>query len=90
MTAGCDQEAAMTQIRQFVESQFLISLEDGDLTVNSDLFAAGIVDSYGLIELVTFIEKSFDIQLNEADTLSQHLASVAGITHLVLAKKGST
>lgn len=85
MTTASD--TVVKQIRQFVESQFLISVNGAELTMESDLFDAGVIDSYGLIELVAFLEKTFGIALNELDTISRDLTSIAGMARLVLTKK---
>ena len=39
-------------LAQFIEDKFLVSFSDGTLSYDSDLFENGVIDSFGVIEIV--------------------------------------
>jgi D-alanine--poly(phosphoribitol) ligase subunit 2 len=69
-------------LKAYVESTFLVSLE-GELTPDSNLFDAGVIDSYGVVEMVGHIEREFGVSFTDEELLSPKLASVRGISELV-------
>jgi acyl carrier protein len=76
-----------TAIAQFIEERFLVSFSDGSLTLGSDLFEAGVIDSFGVVELVTFIQERFGVTLENDDLMSPLLASVSGLAELIEQKE---
>ncbi len=66
----------------------LITFGD-EVTQDTDLFEAGLVDSYGFVDLVSFIEGTFGITLDEDDLESPEMATLAGIERLIRHKKPS-
>ncbi|MDN3720439.1 hypothetical protein QW131_17405 [Roseibium salinum] len=47
---------AKGKIRDFIEDQFLIEFDE-TFPETSDLFKEGVVDSFGYIQLIRFLEK---------------------------------
>ena len=76
-------------LAQFIEDKFLVSFSDGTLSYDSDLFENGVIDSFGVIEIVTFIQEQFGIELEPDDLMSELLASVTGLAELVQQKAGA-
>ena len=70
-------------LAQFIEDKFLVSFSDGTLAYDSDLFENGVIDSFGVIEIVTFIQEQFGVELEPDDLMSDLLASVGGLAQLV-------
>jgi acyl carrier protein len=71
-----------TRLRTFLSSHFLIDFGEGvDRTTN--LFAAGFIDSYGLAELVAFLEREFGIEIAQDDLMGAALMSVGAIVETV-------
>jgi len=70
-------------ISRFIEERFLVSFSDGKLSVGSDLFEAGVIDSFGVVELVSFIQDEFGVALEAEDLLSPELATVTGLVALI-------
>lgn len=70
------------RIRSFLEETFLIEFgtEADDTT---DLFAAGYIDSYGYIELVSFLEAEHPIKITDDELASDALTSLAKIVQFV-------
>ena len=49
----------------------------------TDLFEEGYVDSFGFVELISFLESEFDIHFDEDLMLDLRLASIGGISNVV-------
>jgi acyl carrier protein len=67
----------------YVERTFLVRFGENGLETSSNLFEAGVVDSYGLVEMVSFIESQFGVSFSDEELLSPSLASVDGIAALL-------
>lgn len=74
------------QIRQFIEKRFLLKFEN-DVTEESNLFQLGIIDSFGYIQLIGYLEKEFNIKFTEEEFLSNNLVSLSNIVNCVLKKQ---
>jgi acyl carrier protein len=75
----------LAKICSFVEERFLV--DKGTLTNDLDLFDQGIVDSFGLIEIVAFLESTFAVVLEREELMSARVATVGGIASLVAEKQ---
>jgi len=69
------------KIAAFLEQQLLIEFGP-DLDRSTDLFRAGVLDSYGYIEAVRFIESAFGITVPEDELLLGIEVSLMGLAHL--------
>ena len=74
------------QVRTFVRSNFYVP-EALTLSDDASLLEQGIIDSTGVLELVTFIEDSFGITVEDAEMVPQNLDSVERIATFVSSKK---
>ena len=75
------------QVRTFVRSNFYVP-EAVALADDASLLAQGIIDSTGVLELVTFIEDAFGITVGDSEMVPQNLDSVDSIASFVDRKKG--
>ncbi|MBB4893127.1 acyl carrier protein [Streptomyces olivoverticillatus] len=73
------------KIRQFVEERFLIDF-GGEVTAESDLFKAGVIDSFGYIQLMSFLEDEFSLRITDEEILGNIFVSLDGIDAFVAAK----
>lgn len=81
--------ALQDQIRDFVAKQFLVEFGD-DLTDETDLFDAGVIDSYGFIDLVSFLEKTYGVTLSDDDLASPGMSTLAGIAQMVAQRQSGS
>lgn len=76
-----------TQIRTYILENFLFS-DDQSLLNNMDSFIeTGIIDSTGIVEIITFLEDEFKIQVQPEEMIPDYLDSVDRITEFVNRKK---
>jgi acyl carrier protein len=62
-------------VRSFIVDNLLFGDGDG-LDDDTAFFAAGIVDSTGFLELVLFLEETFDIRLEDDEVVPENLDSL--------------
>ena len=77
------------QVRTFVRSNFYVP-EAVTLSDDASLLEQGIIDSTGVLELVTFIEDSFGVTVDDSEMVPQNLDSVDRIASFVGAKRSAT
>jgi acyl carrier protein len=75
-------------IRDFVLTNFLFSDDPSRLQDDASFLEEGIIDSTGVLELVMFVEESFDLTVDDEDIIPENFDSVDGLTHYVLQKTG--
>lgn len=56
------------------------------IPLNKSLLELGLVDSFGIIELVGFIEKTFKIEINDQDLTKQRFGSIEKMSELIINK----
>lgn len=76
-----------TQIRAFIVENFLFGDEDYALGDDLSLVENDIVDSTGILEMVSFLEERFGISVADADIVPANLDSVARIAAFVTQKQ---
>ncbi|MCF7917358.1 MAG: acyl carrier protein [Candidatus Omnitrophica bacterium] len=69
------------KISSFIRDNFLF--EKGRIKEDQDLFKSGLVDSFGFVELLSFIEKEFGVNFNRADIEIEKFNTVAKIAKSV-------
>ena len=69
-------------IQRYVEESFLIEFGE-QITGETDLFEAQIIDSFGFVELVAHLESTFGVKITDEDLLSSRLATLNGIVALM-------
>lgn len=75
------------QIRQFVAENFLFSNNGFDLDDDESFLEAGVVDSLGVLELVTFVEEEFDVQVPDEDIVPDNFDSVDNLATYIGSKR---
>ena len=66
------------RIRSFIIENFLFGNDEG-LNDDSSFLDEGIIDSTGILELVSFIEEKFSITVNDEDLVPENLDSISNV-----------
>lgn len=82
-------DATIAATKQYILDRFLQGEDPRNLTPTTPLITGGILDSLGTLELVTFLEERFDVQLEAADVDATRLDTLERIAVLVAAKQGA-
>jgi len=75
-------------IKETVKRFILNSISIGDLDDDDDLFESGIVNSLFAVQLMTFIEQTFAIEVAMDDLDMENFKSLNTTTAFVLQKNG--
>jgi acyl carrier protein len=70
-------------VEEFARREFSIKPSDRRFDRKVDLFEDGYVDSIGVIELIQFLERTFAIEIPEADLFSPEFSTIEGIARIV-------
>lgn len=70
------------RIRQFIEKNFYLA-EGTAFADDASLLDLGIIDSTGVLELVSFLEESFSIRVEDDELVPANLDSVANMVAYV-------
>ena len=74
------------RIRQFILKQFPLAPKQSSSEDESSLLESGIIDSLGVLDLVSFLEKEFKITICEEDLLADNFETIARMTAFVQSK----
>lgn len=74
-------------VRQFVVDNFLFG-QDGDLEDGTSFMDQGIIDSTGILELVAFVEKTWDVKVEDEDLVPDNMDSLDNICAFIQSKLG--
>lgn len=80
-------EEIKSAVKDFVIEKFLNGAGADELDDSTELVSGGIVDSVGVIKLMTFLEESFDIELEPDDMELDVIDSLEAIATLVAEKR---
>jgi acyl carrier protein len=75
-------------IEEFIVSELATGLAPGSLSHDEDLLAAELIDSLGIVTLVTFLEGQFGIAIADEDLTPEHFRTVDSIVSFVANKGG--
>ena len=68
-----------TKIREFIVENFLFGDANG-LNDDTSFLEEGIIDSTGILELVTFLEDKFSITVSDEELVPENLDSINNVT----------
>ncbi len=75
------------EIRAFLATNFFLGDDPAGISGSSSLIDAGIIDSTGVLELVGFLEETFEIRIEDADLIPENLDSIDNIVGFVERKR---
>ena len=76
-----------SEIRDFVVTNFLFGKGDG-LGDDESLLDNGVIDSTGVLELVSYLQERFAIQIEDDEIVPANLDSIQNLVNCVVRKSG--
>ena len=70
-------------LETYIRREFSIAGSDESIFRDEHLFEAGYVDSAGVVELIMFIESTFNVKLEDHHVFSEQFTTINGIAELV-------
>jgi acyl carrier protein len=77
------QSEIANRLEGWIRTEFSVSPGDSGFGRGSDLFDSGYVDSFGLVELLGFVEGQFGVEISDDLLLSDEFATIEGISHAI-------
>ena len=74
------------KIRQFIIDNFLFGASETELSNDDSLLDQGIIDSMGVLELVTFLEVKYAVEISDDELVPANLDSVNRLVQFVQQK----
>ena len=70
-------------LEQFIQEQIIKGQKEIDLHQSTNLIEEGIIDSLGIMKLLTFIEESYNLQISDEELLPENFESLQAICAMV-------
>lgn len=80
-----EREETASKIKTFLAQQFPTTKNVGN---DVPLLKNGLIDSLGILEVVTFIENEFGIVVSDEELLPENFGSVSSLASFVQSKTG--
>lgn len=71
------------EVRTFIVENFLLTAEMVDLAGSESLTQRGIVDSVGILELMLFLETSYQVEIPDHEVIPDNMDTVDNIVRYV-------
>jgi len=78
-----------SEIRKFIAENMLFSADGFNYGDNDSLLEAGIVDSIGVMELVSFVDKTYKITVPPEDISPDNFDSINRLANYIRLKQGA-
>ncbi len=76
-------------LRAYILETFLFTDKAPSLNNDDSLMAKGIIDSTGILELVSFIQDTFHVRIEDHEMVPENLDSIDKIVAFVTQKTGN-
>jgi acyl carrier protein len=77
------------QIRSFILENFLLSTEAPEIGDATSLSESGLIDSSGMLEIVMYLEETWDIRVADEEMLRENFDTVDGIVAFLDRKRAA-
>lgn len=78
------------ELRSFVNDNFALDGDVNPISATDSLIEAGVVDSTGLLELVSFIETRYGLDIPDADLLPENFETLENIRQYIVTRTQTT
>jgi acyl carrier protein len=78
------------EIRTFLVENFSLGGDINRLAGSRSLTERGIIDSVGIVEVLTFLETQYDISINDDETVPENIDTIDNIVRFVGMKRGES
>lgn len=74
------------ELRQFIIQKFLFGQSDLEFSNEDSFIERGIIDSTGVLELIAFLEKKYQIKVGGEDLIPDNLDSITNLRRFLETK----
>jgi acyl carrier protein len=69
-------------VKEFVIENFLFG-DDGQLQEDTSFMESGIIDSTGILELITFLEEKYEIKIEDDELIPENLDNLQNVARFI-------
>jgi acyl carrier protein len=81
------QHPIRARVREYVRENFLYMRQGYELSDDDSLLGNGIIDSMGVIELITYVQEEFGVQVGEEEITEENFGTLSAIARFVEGKR---
>jgi SAM-dependent methyltransferase len=75
------------KLRSHIQSVWLVDTDEAGLQLDDDLLRGGVIDSMGVMQLISFVEDEFGVDVEDVEIVPDNFCSVRAMTRFVARKK---
>jgi acyl carrier protein len=83
-----EEETFLKEIREYVIESFMLGDEEEELSDSESFLESGLIDSTGILEVIAFLEETYEITIDDEEMIPENLDSVERVARFVMSKKG--
>ena len=73
-----DRAAIVREVRDFITAEYFLG-RDADLADRASFLDEGILDSTGVLQLITFLEETYGIRVEDEEAIPDNLDSITNV-----------
>lgn len=70
----------------YISDSFLTAIPNVKITPQTSLLGSRIIDSLGILEMIEFLEREFDISVEETEMIPENLDSIDNMSRFIMKK----
>ena len=74
------------EVREYVVENFLLGQDESELSDRDSFLETGLIDSTGILELITHIEETYDIEVEDEEMIPENLDGISRVARFVASK----
>lgn len=78
------------EVRSYILENYLFTSDESMLRNDESFLDKGIIDSTGILEVISFLEEQYKIKIDDNEMMPENLDSVNNIVKFVTAKQAGT
>jgi acyl carrier protein len=71
------------QLRDYIVENFLFGDTETEFSDKDSFMEKGIIDSTGILEVITYIEENFNIKIEDHELIPENLDSISNIVSFI-------
>ena len=72
-----------SRIEDFIRNEYRVSSSDPNFSAEVNLWEEGYLDSLGVVEVISFVETTFEVTIPEMALFSEDFTNIYGMANIV-------
>ena len=74
-------------LQAFILEELAVDAVGGAVDPDEDLLASGLIDSLGVVQLASFMERRYGIEVGDDDVVPENFRTIAALAKFIRGKK---